>query len=245
MRALLIGPLFVTLIGCSCPIPRQAMLDGCTTSGCFERTAVVRPIELTPAPLKTNSVTTKVKPATKPNSTIAKAMPATKPNSTIAKAKPAIRPNSTTAKAKLTPATTTARPLSAELGKQVSLTEEKTKPPTATMPVVPVSQPSDTSDSILKKAKTTIAAKMENPASAEFNDMNRAIRKNTFGQPIDTICGRVKGKKTSGEDTGERPFLYLVKENEAYVVDGGPNSVAATAYRTICTSQDSRSNDAR
>ena len=232
MRALLIGPLFVTLIGCSCPIPRQAMLDGCTTSGCFERTAVVRPIELTPAPLKTNSVTTKVKPATKPNST-------------TAKAKPAIRPNSTTAKAKLTPATTTARPLSAELGKQVSLTEEKTKPPTATMPVVPVSQPSDTSDSILKKAKTTIAAKMENPASAEFNDMNRAIRKNTFGQPIDTICGRVKGKKTSGEDTGERPFLYLVKENEAYVVDGGPNSVAATAYRTICTSQDSRGNDAR
>jgi len=232
MRALLIGPLFVTLIGCSCPIPRQAMLDGCTTSGCFERTAVVRPIELTPAPLKTNSVTTKVKPATKPNST-------------IAKAKPAIRPNSTTAKAKLTPATTTARPLSAELGKQVSLTEEKTKPPTATMPVLPVSQPSETSDSVLKKAKTTIAAKMENPASAEFNDMNRAIRKNTFGQPIDTICGRVKGKKTSGEDTGERPFLYLVKENEAYVVDGGPNSVAATAYRTICTSQDSRSNDAR
>jgi len=232
MRALLIGPLFITLIGCSCPIPRQAMLDGCTTSGCFERTAVVRPIELTPAPLKTNSVTTKVKPATKPNST-------------TAKAKPAIRPNSTTAKAKLTPATTTARPRSAELGKQISITEEKTKPPTATMPVVPVSQPSETSDSVLKKAKTTIAAKMENPASAEFNDMNRAIRKNTFGQPIDTICGRVKGKKASGEDTGERPFLYLVKENEAYVVDGGPNSVAATAYRTICTSQESRGNDAR
>jgi len=232
MRALLIGPLFVTLIGCSCPIPRQAMLDGCTTSGCFERTAVVRPIELTPAPLKTNSVTTKVKPATKPNST-------------TAKAKPAKRPNSTTAKAKLAPAAAPARPLSAELGKQAGLAEEKTHPSTAVMPVVPVSQPSGTSDSVLKKAKTTIAAKMENPASAEFNDMNRAIRKNTFGQPIDTICGRVKGKKASGEDTGERPFLYLVKENEAYVVDGGPNSVAATAYRTICTSQDSRGNDAR
>ena len=232
MRALLIGPLFITLIGCSCPIPRQAMLDTCTSSGCFERTAVVRPIELMPPPLKANSVTTKVKPATKPNST-------------TAKTKPAIRPNSTTAKAKLTPATPTARPLPAELGKQATLTEEKTKPPTAVMPVVPVSQPSETSDSILKKAKTTIAAKMENPASAEFNDMNRAIRKNTFGQPIDTICGRVKGKKASGEDTGERPFLYLVKENEAYVVDGGPNSVAATAYRTICTSQDSRVNDSR
>ena len=64
---------------------------------------------------------------------------------------------------------------------------------------------------------------MEDPASAEFEDMKRAIRKNTFGQPIDTICGRVKGKKVSGEDTGERPFLYLVKEDEAYVVDGNPN----------------------
>ena len=233
MRALLVGPLFVTLIGCSCPIPRQAMLDTCTSSGCFQRTAAVQPIELTPAPSKTNSVATKVKPATKPNSTTAKAKPATKPNST-------------TAKAKVTPATPpAARPLSAELGTQAVLAEEKTHPPTAVVPVVPVSQPSDTSDSILKKAKTTIAAKMENPASAEFNDMNRAIRKNTFGQPIDTICGRVKGKKASGEDTGERPFLYLVKENEAYVVDGGPNSVAATAYRTICTSQESRGNDAR
>ena len=86
---------------------------------------------------------------------------------------------------------------------------------------------------------------MEDPASAEFEDMKRAIRKNTFGQPIDTICGRVKGKKVSGEDTGERPFLYLVKEDEAYVVDGNPNSVAATAYRTICTNLDARGKESR
>jgi hypothetical protein len=92
------------------------------------------------------------------------------------------------------------------------------------------------SDPVLKKAKTTIAAKMEDPASAEFEGMQRAIRKNTFGQPVDTICGHVKGKKTSGEDTGERPFLYLVKDDEAYVVDDNPDSAAAIAYRNICTS---------
>jgi hypothetical protein len=29
-------------------------------------------------------------------------------------------------------------------------------------------------------------------------------------------------------------FLYLVKDNEAFVVDGPPTSAAATAYRNIC-----------
>jgi hypothetical protein len=98
-------------------------------------------------------------------------------------------------------------------------------------------QSSEISDPVLKKAKITIAGKMENPASAEFVDMRRATRKNTFGQPIDTICGHVKGKKASGKDTGKQPFLYLVKDDEAYVVDANtPNAVAATAYRNICTS---------
>jgi hypothetical protein len=96
------------------------------------------------------------------------------------------------------------------------------------------SQPAEPSDPVVTKAKTTIAAKLEDPASAEFGEMKRAIRKNTFGQPVDTICGRVKGKKASGEDTGNRPFLYLVKEDDAYVVDGPAGSAAAAAYRNIC-----------
>jgi hypothetical protein len=96
-------------------------------------------------------------------------------------------------------------------------------------------QPAETSDAVIIKAKTTIAAKLEDPASAEFGDMKRAIRKNTFGQSIDTICGHVKGKKASGENTGDRPFLYLVKDDDAYVVNDGPaSSAAATAYRNIC-----------
>jgi hypothetical protein len=71
--------------------------------------------------------------------------------------------------------------------------------------------------------------------------MKRALRKNTFGQPIDTICGRVKGKRKSGERTGEMQFLYLVKEDTAYiVVDGNSESVAAVAYRIICNSPDAR-----
>jgi hypothetical protein len=68
----------------------------------------------------------------------------------------------------------------------------------------------------------------------EFGQMKRAIRKNTLGKPVDTICGYVRGKNASGADTGDRPFLYLVKEDDAYVVDGKASSVAAIAYRNIC-----------
>jgi len=96
------------------------------------------------------------------------------------------------------------------------------------------SRPAETSDPVIIKAKATIAAKLEVPASAEFGVMKRAMRKNTLGKSVDTICGRVKGKKASGEDTGERPFLYLVTEDDAYVVDGPASSAAASAYRNIC-----------
>jgi hypothetical protein len=92
----------------------------------------------------------------------------------------------------------------------------------------------ETSDPVLNKARISVGAKLENPASAEFGDMTRAIRKNTFGRPVDTICGHVRGRNASGADTGEKPFLYLVKEDDAYVVDGKADSAAAIAYRNIC-----------
>ena len=96
-------------------------------------------------------------------------------------------------------------------------------------------RPAETSDPVVIKAKTTIAAKLEDPASAEFSEMKRAMRKNTLGKSVDTICGRVKGKKASGEGAGDWPFLYLVTEDEAYVVNGPANSAAASAYRNICS----------
>ena len=96
----------------------------------------------------------------------------------------------------------------------------------------PVSEPSDP---VLEKAKATVASKMEDRASVEFEDMTRAIRHDTFGQSIDTICGHVRGKKTSGAETAKRAFLYLVKEDIAFVDYGYTNSQAANAYRAICT----------
>ena len=96
-------------------------------------------------------------------------------------------------------------------------------------------RPAETSDPVIAKAKTTIAAKLEDPAATEFGEMKRAMRKNTLGKSVDTICGRVKRKKPSGEDAGDWPFLYLVTEDEAYVVNGAANSAAASAYRNICS----------
>ena len=98
-------------------------------------------------------------------------------------------------------------------------------------------QPSQLDDeTVIKKAKITVAAKMEDPASVEFVDIKRAMNKNTF----EIICGHIKGKRKSGEATGERPFLYFVKEDEAYIVDRGPDSMAAIVYRANCTSASSR-----
>ena len=99
-------------------------------------------------------------------------------------------------------------------------------------------QPAQSDDeTVIKKAKITVAAKMEDPASVEFVDIKRATNKNTT---YEIICGHVKGKKKSGEPIAESPFWYLVKENEAYIVDRGPDLMAAIVYRAQCTSASSR-----
>lgn len=85
-------------------------------------------------------------------------------------------------------------------------------------------------DPVLKKAMPTIAARMENSVSVELVEMKRA-EKTAAGKSIDTICGYVRGKTASGAETGERPFLYLVQENEAYV--GGYN-MAISPYHNLC-----------
>ncbi|WP_249165425.1 hypothetical protein [Bradyrhizobium sp. AUGA SZCCT0431] len=101
-------------------------------------------------------------------------------------------------------------------------------------PAPPTNRSAESPDPVLNKAKISVAAKMEDPASAEFGDMKRAIRLNMWGRPVDTICGHVRGKNAYGSDTGDRPFLYLVKEDDAYVVAGKADSAAAIAYRNIC-----------
>lgn len=153
--------------------------------------------------------------------------------------KPASSRTSSVKTARSTIAAKTEEPSTGQVRDGPRLVEKKAKATMidAKVEAPPSARPAETPpDPVIIKAKTTIAAKLEDPTSAEFGEMKRAIRKNTLGQSVDTICGRVKGKKTSGEDTGKRPFLYLVTEDEAYVVDGPANSAAASAYRNICSS---------
>lgn len=91
----------------------------------------------------------------------------------------------------------------------------KVEPPTS-------GRPAETADQVLAKAKATIASRLDDPKSAEFGEMKRAIRINPLGKSVDIICGHVKGKNASGEGIGDWPFLYLVKDDEAYVVNGPP-----------------------
>jgi hypothetical protein len=136
--------------------------------------------------------------------------------------------------AKAAPATRIRSRRSSYPKKPAPVAVAKVAPPPEKPGVAASDQPAETSDVVLDKAKSTIAAKMEEPGSAEFSDMKRAMRKNTLGRPIDTICGHVRGKNASGGETGERPFLYLVDGDDAYVVDGKANSAASIAYRNIC-----------
>jgi len=96
----------------------------------------------------------------------------------------------------------------------------------ATKPEIPPSPQLD-NDSVIKKAKATIAAKMSDPDSVEFQDMERSDRKNALGKNIDTICGFVRDK-----NGGPKPFLYIVQKNEAFI---GGYTIATSEYRNICS----------
>ena len=66
MRALLIGALAATLVGCSCPLRQQAGVESCTDANglaCLDRTAASQPIEPKPVSFKTNSAPLEIKPA--------------------------------------------------------------------------------------------------------------------------------------------------------------------------------------
>ena len=137
-------------------------------------------------------------------------------------------------KAKSTIAANTQNTPSAQFGKKSNPVVRRAKYTIAAkMKPLPSAQLDDTADPLIEKAKATIAATMENPASAEFREMRRAVR-NALGQPIDTICGYVKGKSTSGGDIGEKQFVYIVQLDEAYIVDDSGDVIAPAAYRYLC-----------
>ena len=252
MRTLVVGTLAATLVGCSCVLPPQTVMEACMDPNglaCFKAVAS-QPIEPKPASFKANSAPIKAKTAIaekteKPQSDDIRDRPrfATKKSkSTLAAAKveppasgqSAEPPDPVTTIATTEIAAKTEKPPSDDDKAHLATTKAKSTMAAAKVEPPVIGRAAEPSDQVITMAKTAIAAKLEVPTSAEFGEMKRAFRKNTLGKSVDSICGRVKGKKATGEDTGDRPFLYLVKEDDAYVVDGPPGSAAASAYRNIC-----------
>src|SRR5215510_8024171 len=111
--------------------------------------------------------------------------------------------------AKASPATTARSTNRSSEKRRASIDLAKAAPPATRIRVSPSNSAEEAPDPVLDKAKTSVAAKMEDPKSAEFGEMKRAIRKNTFGRPVDTICGRVKASSASGGETREMSFSIL------------------------------------
>jgi hypothetical protein len=248
MRTLVFGVLAATVAGCSCFVSPQSGIEACTGGdgrgfACFDRNVAASRLsqatEPEPSTFDPDTPTSRERTAlagrmAKPSSAHAadKTRHAGKPAKPIAiaaaKAEPtAAAPPPDT----IDPAVDRAKigvPVKLEKpAKPIATTAAKAEPTAAAPPPAKI-------DPVVDKAKIAVAVKLENPASAAFSDMNRSMRQNMRGQFVDTICGHVKGKKASGEDIGDRPFLYLVKDDEAYVADDSPTSVASTAYRNIC-----------
>jgi hypothetical protein len=70
---------------------------------------------------------------------------------------------------------------------------------------------------------------VKTPQQPDDKSGARAVREDAHGNSIDTICGRVRGKLAG--DTGDRPFVYVVQKDEAYI---GAYVLATTEYRKIC-----------
>ena len=138
-----------------------------------------------------------------------------------------LRPGPATANVKFITTAKTAEPASTQPTEHTGVVENANSAPEAPVP----DRVAETSETVLKNAKTKISAKMGNPASVEFREMKRAERKNSVDESIDSICGYVRGKTASGEETGDKPFLYLVKEDEAYI---GGYSMATSPQHNIC-----------
>ena len=103
--------------------------------------------------------------------------------------------------------------------------DESVTTPAAKTQTPPTPQLDD--ESVIKKAKATIAAKMSDPNSVEFEEVERAVSKNALGDSVDTVCGYVRDKNSL-----RKLFLYIVQKDEAYI---GGYPIATSQFRNICS----------
>jgi hypothetical protein len=124
------------------------------------------------------------------------------------------RPGPAAANVKLTTTAKAPEPASPQPTDHTGLIEKSANSTISSTPEAPPpDRLAEISDTVLKNAKTTIAAKMENPASVEFREMKRAERKNAVGKPIDSICGYVRGSEACDVRYWHLAEMRLVASN--------------------------------
>jgi hypothetical protein len=253
MRPFIISALAATLIGCTWVAPKQTqqaslMAYGAASALQMDSKTVAKTKRAIAAKKKGHRHRRKAitHPKSAKSNTVPNMSSSVQPNdksNTLINAKPTVATKTETAlssqpdsasKASINANTTAASKTETAQSSQPADTSNVSINPKATAitktEIPQSSKLDDKLDPVIKKAMPTIAAKMENSVSVELVEMKRA-EKNASGKSIDTICGYVRGKTASGADTGERPFLYLVQENEAYI--GGYN-MATSPYHNLC-----------
>ncbi len=222
MRSLVISALAATLIGCTCSAPQQAQLASLT--GCREADGFACSDEDASTPqIDSKPLVSHDHPVAKTK----KASAANKGNAQQRRKTTTLRKNTEFSMTPKTDASASVQP--DDTPKAVTDTKSIIETKTDT----PQSSQLDGNDPVIKKAKETIAAKMGQPASVEFVEMTWATRKDALDKPIDTICGYVRKKNASGGESGDRPFLYLVQKDEAYIGDM-IETTDAYRYLAIC-----------
>lgn len=93
-------------------------------------------------------------------------------------------------------------------------------------------------DPTLAAARAAVARKLKDPGSATFDQLVRKTAPNTRGEPTDVLCGTVNAKNSYGGFTGAKPFVYLLKIGDAYIVENNGDDtdafVATAIYKRFC-----------
>ena len=170
MRTRFVCALAATVVGCSCYAPPQASIDACAGAGasgfaCLDRSALSQAIEPEPAALDAG-------------------LSAPKTRSKIAARTE--KPPSAHARHKTDLAMTTTK--SATPTTNVEPAAAKVEPPAP-------GRPAETSDQVIARAKAMIAAKLDEPRSAEFGEMKRAMQQICWEIPSTRFAATSKAKK--------------------------------------------------
>ena len=88
-------------------------------------------------------------------------------------------------------------------------------------------------DAAIEKAKSSIAAQLQNPESVRFTDVAFKRARNGIGKPTDVVCGIINAKSSDGAYSEGMPFVYLVDMRDMQIVDG-EEIVAEAMYRRLC-----------